>query len=153
MEAELEITESVMAQIEYMETKFQVLENILKDRCIKPVYQPIVSLTDGQIFGYEALSRISDKKNDINIMEMFTVAEKMNKTWELEHLCREKALESSVNMNKGKKLFLNVDPNIIHDEKFVDGFTKERLNRYGLNAGDVIFEITERVAVTDNELF
>ncbi|MCL2689122.1 MAG: GGDEF domain-containing protein [Chitinispirillia bacterium] len=140
----------------YIEAEFeelQVLEDVLESRCIKPIYQPIVSLTDGEIFGYEALSRIADKKLDMNILQLFRIAQRGNKTWELEKLCRERALENSANMDRSKRLFLNVDPNVIHDEKFRDGFTKKRLNQYELNSDNVIFEITERVAVTNNEAF
>lgn len=35
------------------------LETIIKDQLITPVFQPIVSLQDGSVFGFEALSRIT----------------------------------------------------------------------------------------------
>ena len=130
-----------------------VLEKILEKRCIKPLYQPIVSLADGVIYGYEALSRIADEQLSINILRLFEIAEKMNKTWDLEKVCRDIALENFVTTNSGKKLFLNIDPNVMHDEKFREGFTRECLEKYGLNSDDVIFEITERVAVTNNDEF
>jgi len=130
-----------------------VLGQILEKRCIKPLYQPIVSLADGVIFGYEALSRIADEKIDINILRLFGIAERMNKTWDLEKICRDIALENFVNTNSGKKLFLNINPNVMHDKKFKEGFTKECLEKYGLNSDDVILEITERVAVTNNDEF
>ena len=156
MQAILHRAGNIDLQTDCIETEFEgilLLEKVLESRCIKTVYQPIVSLTDGQIFGYEALSRISDKKLDINILQLFRIAEKMGRTWELEKLCREIALVNFANMNNGKKLFLNVDPNVMHDEEFREGFTKGRLEEYGLNSDNVIFEITERVAVTDNEAF
>jgi len=143
-------------QTDYIETEFEeilVLEKVLEGRCIKPVFQPIVSLTDGQIFGYEALSRIADNKLNMNILQLFRIAEKIGKTWELEKLCRETALENFANKNSGEKLFLNVDPNVLHDDEFREGFTKERLKEYGLSSDNVIFEITERVAITNNEKF
>jgi len=52
------------------------------------LYQPIVSLVDGKIFGYEALSRITD----------------------------EKFLQNATMMAPRKKFFLNVEPNAVHDE-------------------------------------
>lgn len=133
--------------------QFDTLKRILEGGYIKSVYQPIVSLTDGQIFGYEALSRISNDEIEMNIEEMFRIADRMNKSWELETLCRTKALESSAHMDIKKKLFLNVNSNIIHDPEFQEGFTKNRLNAYGLDSDNVIFEITERVAVIDNNAF
>ncbi|MDF2873001.1 MAG: hypothetical protein K0R05_4576 [Anaerocolumna sp.] len=136
-----------------MENQFQLLEKILEGQHITPVYQPIVSLIDGQIYGYEALSRISAKELEMNIEQMFKIADKLNKSWELETLCRTKALEHSINLKEGKKLFLNVNSNIIHDKDFREGFTKSSLTAYGLDSGNVIFEITERVAVIDNNAF
>jgi len=130
-----------------------ILDKILEGEYITPVYQPIVSLTDGEIFGYEALSRISEKELEMDIGQMFKIADKTNRAWELEALCRTKALMNSVHIEDGKKLFLNVNPNIIHDEKFREGFTKTCLNEYGLDVHNIIFEITERVAIMDSEAF
>jgi diguanylate cyclase (GGDEF)-like protein len=58
-----------------------------------------------------------------------------------------------VDKPKGKKLFLNVDANIIHDKEFRDGITLKRLEEYGLQPKDIIFEITERTAIEDLKTF
>jgi EAL domain-containing protein (putative c-di-GMP-specific phosphodiesterase class I) len=131
----------------------EILHKILEGNNIIPVYQPIVSLKDGQIFGYEALTRISDKTLELNIEEVFILADKMNKLWELETLCRRKALKNAKYMNTEKKLFLNVNPNIIHDAEFRNGFTKSSLIKYGLDSLDIVFEITERNAIIDKDAF
>jgi diguanylate cyclase (GGDEF)-like protein len=144
-----------------MQTESDILDKIIEGECITPVYQPIVSLADGQTFGYEALSRISETELEMDIGQMFKTADRTNKAWELEALCRTKALKNSVHIKDGKKLFLNVNPNIMHDEKFREGFTvtekagftKNRLNEYGLDIDNIIFEITERVAIMDSEAF
>jgi len=134
-------------------SEFSILDGIIKREAVKPVYQPIVSLTDGEIFGYEALSRICANGLNMTVENMFKAAEKSNRVWELESLCRAKALKGAMGMDSGKKLFLNVNPNIMHDEGFKNGFTKSRIEKYGLNFDNVIFEITERVAISDNSAF
>ncbi len=136
-----------------MKNHYELLKEILEGGYIKPVYQPIVSLTDGQIYGYEALSRISNSALQMDIEQMFKMADKINKAWELEALCRAKALEKSVSIEAEKKLFLNVNSNIIHDKKFKEGVTRTFLNEYGLDSDNVIFEITERASITDSEAF
>ena len=136
-----------------MQTNCDILDKILEGEYIVPVYQPIVSLTDGQTFGYEALSRISEKELEMDIGQLFKAADRTNRAWELEALCRTKALKNSVHIQNGRKIFLNVNPNIIHDEKFREGFTKTRLNEYGLDFHNIIFEITERVAINDKDAF
>jgi len=137
----------------FAKTDEEKLKMIIKFEAIKPVYQPIVSLKDGQIYGYEALSRISDEALKMNIEQLFKTADKINRAWELESLCRDKAMKHSTLMCSGKKLFLNVNPNIIHDEKFKEGFTKDRLTKYQLDINNIIFEITERTAIMDSKVF
>lgn len=127
--------------------------NILENESISSVYQPIVSLTDGKIFGYEALSRISDKDVDFNIEQLFNISDKIDMSWKLETLCRTKALENAKSMDVEKKLFLNVNPNIIYDAEFRNGFTKNHLDKYGLDIHNIVFEFTERVAITDPSTF
>ena len=131
----------------------EILDAIIETGCIHPVYQPVLSLTDGTVFGYEALSRISDDDLQMNIEQMFRTADKMNRSWELEALCRAKSLENAVQIGADQKLFLNVNPNIIHDRDCINGFTKSQLDKYGLEFRNIIFEITERVSVVDSDAF
>lgn len=126
---------------------------ILKESGISPRYQPIVSLKDGTIYGYEALSRITLDVCDFNVEEMFTIAKELHKIWELEEICRTKSLENAVNKPKNKKLFINVDANIIHDVEFQNGMTLKKLEEFKLSPEDIIFEITERTAIYDLKTF
>lgn len=125
---------------------------IIEKKKVKPVFQPIFSLTDGEIIGYEALSRIVDPKEIQSTEELFYLAGIYGKTWELEQLCRSKILKKYHSLCAGKeskKLFLNVNPMVIHDKQFHMGFTSQYLNQYKLKREDVVFEVTERSAVDD----
>ncbi len=130
-----------------------IFEEILKGGHIKPVYQPIVFLSNGQVYGYEALSRISKQELQMNIEQMFQLADKDGNAWELEKLCRARALENAAQLSADKKLFLNVNSNILYDNQFRTGFTREHLQEYGVDASNIIFEITERVAALDSSAF
>ena len=68
--------------------------------------------------------------------------------WDLEYLCRTKALESAHTLQSEGKLFLNVNPNIINDPKFRHGFTREYLSRYNIDSEKIVFEITEKEAIS-----
>ena len=59
-----------------MITQREKLETVIEQRLIYPVYQPIVSLRDGKVLGYEALSRVSSSGLFDNIEEMFRCAER-----------------------------------------------------------------------------
>ena len=131
---------------------YKVLNSIIDEKKIKTVFQPIVSLRDGSIIGYEALSRITDNDMSLNIEDLFCFSEVYNRLWDLEFLCRTTALETAflnLKFPESAKLFLNVNPNIMHDIKFRQGFTKEYLNQYGIIPEQIIFEITERNAIKD----
>ena len=129
------------------------LNTIIENSQIKTVFQPIVSLRNGSILGYEALSRGPENSPLHNPDALFDTAMQCNKLWDLELLCRTKALESAYRHFEKIKLFINVNPHIIHDEKFVQGFTKEYLKTFNIDPENIFFEITEKNAVEDMEGF
>lgn len=133
-----------------------LIEEIIKEERISPVYQPIVSLSTGEIFGYEALSRFDLQRNEsdtVSTRDIFQTAYQSGQLWDLERLCRKKALEGARHISHGLKLFLNVSPNVIHDNQFRSGFTNKYLNKYGISATDVIFELTEHMAIENMDSF
>ncbi len=123
--------------------------NIIDKKQIKTVFQPIISLRDTSILGYEALSRLTQNIIIKNPDELFSLATEYNRLWDLELLCRTRALETAHTLLPNEKLFLNVNPNVIHDIKFKEGFTKEYLQKYAMKPENIIFEITERNAIKD----
>ncbi|MGD9676933.1 MAG: GGDEF domain-containing protein [Vulcanibacillus sp.] len=133
--------------------KEDFFSNILLDSSISTVFQPIVSLETGIIFGYEALSRISVPSCYINIEELFQIARRQDRLWDLEKLCLMKALQNAAAQSLDCLLFLNLDTNIIHDPKFSAGFTVEKLQEYGINADSVVIELTEQSAISDMSSF
>jgi EAL domain-containing protein (putative c-di-GMP-specific phosphodiesterase class I)/GGDEF domain-containing protein/CBS domain-containing protein len=122
---------------------------IIETSDIQTVFQPIISLRDGAILGYEALSRGPSDTPLQNPDALFSVASHYNRLWDLEQLCRTRALEFAYSNKKAFKLFLNVNPSIIHDEKFKHGFTKEYLRNFNIDPTNIFFEISEKTAVED----
>lgn len=123
------------------------LNKILENGEIRTVFQPIVSLKDGQVLGFEALCRGPKDTIFENPGKLFEAASIYGKLWDLELLCRVKALEIASKKINQYNIFLNVDPNIINDEKFKKGFTKEYLEMFNINPQNIIFEITEKNSV------
>ena len=123
--------------------------DILKNGNIRTVFQPIISLKDGRILGHEALSRGPKDSLLENPGNLFDVARAYGKLWELEFLCRLKALENISKNSSDFYVFLNVDPDIINDDKFRKGFTKEFLKNFDINPENIVFEITEKNTVGD----
>lgn len=138
------------------EQEIRELKNIVDKRAIKTVFQPIISLKDGEVLGHEALSRIICESGIENAEKLFAMADYNNCLWDLELLCRTRAFESAVGFMdppSSKKLFINVNPNVLHDESFQKGLTKEYLNQYNISSRDVIFEITEKNIIKDLDSF
>lgn len=121
--------------------------DVLHNQKITTVLQPIASLRDGSVFGYEALGRGPAGTALEGPEALIQCALENGRMLELEHLFRRSALRAARQMPTGIRLFLNVNPNIIQDTHFGMGFTKEYLTRFAISAEDIVFEITERESV------
>lgn len=130
-----------------------LIEDIIRKNRISTVYQPIVSLTDGGIIGYEALSRGPAGTPLERPDKLFKEAEDNNLLWELEYLCRMNAIERAKPILQSKYLFINVDPKVIDNDKYKTGFTRNLASTYNVNPMNIIFEITERTAIEDYKKF
>ena len=129
------------------------LKKIITERQFNIIFQSVVSLTNGEIIGYEALTRGPEGSLFYNPELLFEEAKKANLLWELEKVTRISAIEKFNSFRSDKLLFLNVDPEIIKDEHFIKGTTKEVLEFYGINPSNLIFEITEKTAIRDYKAF
>lgn len=126
---------------------------LLEKEQIQTVFQPIISLKNGQVHAYEALSRGPENHPFQMPDQLFSYATEHHYLWELEQLCRKKALEQFHTMQLEGKLFLNVNPNILTDQQFTQGFTKEYVEQFSITPSDLVFEITEKEAITHHDLF
>lgn len=134
------------------------LEDIIVRKEITPVFQPIISLRDGSVLGFEALSRMREPSVFTDVEELFRFAEESGHIWQLEQVCRRVILHEIYLQKKDfdsyrGRLFINVSPKVLHDEKFRVGFTREYTKRYGIDTERIVFEITERERIEDEEGF
>ena len=135
-------------------SKVDRLKAVIREKQIYPVFQPIVSLENGEVFAYEALSRIRDaQRYQLGIEEMFQTAEKNGMVWKLEEICRRQAMKGAKEKPKGTKLFINVNPNVLLDKHFESGITARFIKKYGLQPEDIVFEITERTPIQAKNVF
>lgn len=125
------------------------LKQMLAAKSLRILYQPLVSLHSGQIFGYEALSRGPAETPLANPVKMFSFAESANLLYPLDKLSREKAVEGMADFLPHQKLFLNISPDIISDPAFKAGRTLKLLEILNLTPKNVVFEITERTSIKD----
>ena len=116
-----------------MERKELTIQQIISDELVTTLYQPIISLINGEIIGYEALSRGPEKTDFSSPLALIKAAEDTSCIWDLEMLFRRKAIEKAVHIPSNKLLFINVDPKIMLDVNYKTGITKSNLNTYKIN--------------------
>ncbi|MTI59829.1 MAG: EAL domain-containing protein [Firmicutes bacterium] len=131
----------------------QELNNIIENKKIRTLFQPIVNIKNGRILGYEALSRGPAGTNLENPIRLFDSAKKHGKLFLLESICREKALKRAHIFAGEYKLFINIDPHVIYDTNFQRGTTRQLLKHLSLSQQNIVIEITERTSINDFNTF
>lgn len=138
-----------------MEAQSDVLvqfQKLIEEQQISSVYQPIVSLRDGEVMGYEALTRGPVDSPFHSPLVMFQYAEQQGELYRLEKLAREKAIQGSILEHNQQLLFINISSHVLEDPGFVPGKTLDILQKHGLSPSNVVFEITERSSIEDFSL-
>src|SRR5579875_890801 len=123
------------------------LEAILAADAIVPVFQPIVSLQDGAIVGYEALARGPRGSALERPDRLFATAASAGRVTELDWLCRVRAVQAALDAGLGRDtyVFLNCEPAAIGSEcppRRAESWARAQEEL------ELVLEITER-AVTD----
>lgn len=124
-------------------------KELLANKGLATVYQPIFDLRSGEIIGWEALVRGPVRSYFERPDAIFSFAEENGLLYPTEKVCRAAAIGNIGQLGRGQKLFLNVHPRTINDPAFVQGETLTLLQDYGLNPADIVFEITERHSIND----
>jgi len=125
----------------------------LAARQVRAHFQPIVDLLGGTVLGYEVLSRAARFPS---IADAFTLARRHGLAWDFESACRTTAIAQIVELNgraRGLRFFLNVGPEVLSDPRFVSAFTCGSLRAAGVEPSQIVLELTEQQAVSDQGRF
>jgi diguanylate cyclase (GGDEF)-like protein len=124
-----------------------VLQDIILGEGLSTVFQPIVHLETGEVFGYEALTRGPRQTQMESPATLFSVADEVDLTFELDRACFRGALRTAVGVEPVHRLFLNLLPNSFYDASFIEIEVGHLLEAAGLTPANIVFEITERLAI------
>ncbi len=147
----LELGASIIARIletagvrrdNYLTTERMILE-VLKNRTIGIVYQPICRLADQRIVAFEALARFPQQPIR-SPDRWFADAERVGLGVELEFLAVEEAMASFLSLPQPSSISLNLSPASIASDRFSILFDALPLDR-------VILEVTEHAAIDSYE--
>ncbi|MEW5736950.1 MAG: EAL domain-containing protein [Thermodesulfobacteriota bacterium] len=129
------------------------LQRIIIERDVSTVFQPIVDLNSLAVIGYEALSRGPANSEFVSPTLLFLMASECGLSFELDRICRRKALERVKSMDRNTKVFVNTLSMTIHDPEFRGLYLKELLADLEIKPENVVFEISEKLAIDNYELF
>lgn len=119
---------------------------------IDTVFQPVVELASGRVFGYEALGRVVGQDGmPVSTPELLARAYAEGWLLALDRAFRRRALERIAERPRDPSLrwFLNVDSRVADDLDFAPGFTHRTLDELGLSDLRVVIELGEHDANLD----
>jgi EAL domain-containing protein (putative c-di-GMP-specific phosphodiesterase class I) len=117
------------------------LEGIIAAGAFTPNFQPVVSLADGAVVGYEALTRFAD---GVPPEVRFADATRLGLGFELERATLAASFEAAQGLPDGAFLSLNVSPGFVLASPDLPALL-------GGRGRDVVLEITEHAPVDDYE--
>jgi len=129
------------------------LQDVMLAQQITTVFQPIVDLQHGGIYGFEALSRGPAGTQQSSPLKLFEAADDAGLTFELDRHCRRQALRTARGLPSPHRLFINVVPQSINDPDFQGGSLISLLDGLGLSPGRIVLEISEGFAIENYTLF
>jgi diguanylate cyclase (GGDEF)-like protein len=130
-----------------------LLPQILAERDLHSVYQPVVGMVSGRIAAYEALARPGGGSPDMNVEGLFAAAQYRGLLRDLDWLCRRAAVAGARALDPEFPLFVNVTVSALLDPLLDVEHMLLLLRWAGRAPENTILEITEREAVRDLEAF
>ena len=123
------------------------LQDVILGEGLTSVFQPIVDLGTGDIFAYEALTRGPRGTALESPATLFAIADEVDLTVELDRACFRRALRSATMLEPVHRLFVNLLPMSFYDSAFIEVEVGNLLSAAGLTPANIVFEITERLAI------
>lgn len=128
------------------------LQGILTERRVRSLFQPIVSLTDLQVLGYEALSRGPLGSAYESPEFLMSMADEAGLAVEFDRLLRTQALTHAVELPKRSLIFMNTQVSTTHDPEFSAERLGRLLKQLDIHPSRVVLEISERSNITNHAL-
>lgn len=124
------------------------LREILTTESVKTVFQPLISVKRGAVFGMEALARgiCPATGATLSPMVLFGMAETQDERLLLDRLCRKRALEAFAKIHKKDRsllLSLNLDIGCLSKENIRRRNLLQTVRELGIRPNNIIIEIVE----------
>ncbi|MEH7253590.1 EAL domain-containing protein [Neobacillus niacini] len=139
--------------------RLKELRKIIKNQALETFFQPILNLNSGETIGYEALNRPAATNLFSDTETFYDFVGQSNQVFFFECFCRNLSLKRFIERYKENKqertslIFINIHPHVLLDSNYHSGETLQLLSVLGIEPKHVVFELTEKSAVTDFKLF
>lgn len=117
---------------------------------LRTVFQPILDLRHGRIYGYEALTRGPAGTPAESPLALFRLARQVGRAEELELHAVRCAVERFAVLGSGTKLFVNFSPAVLASRQEDPASLLALLRRHGLAPKDLVIELTEDGDIRDS---
>jgi EAL domain-containing protein (putative c-di-GMP-specific phosphodiesterase class I) len=97
----------------------QCLQEMLGQKSVQMLFQPIVHLDSLELFGYEALARGTHSHLSIKPGDLFGLAERCGLAPSLSQMFRQKAIDAASRLPGTGFLFLNLHPAEMEDDRLI----------------------------------
>jgi len=127
------------------------LRDIIENKNISTVFQPIFNVKDKTVLGYEALTRGPLNTEFQSPDKLFSYATEYGLLSELEILCRDNAIRQFSSLKLQGMLFLNISPLVLLDKNHPRGETIKFVEKAGINCQQIVIELSEKYPYPNNE--
>lgn len=128
----------------------ETVRDILLNRRVNILFQPIVKLDGTSVCGYEALARGPRESAVHTPRELFDLARSANLLGELWMSCLDLTIARASQCPDERSLFINVTPSLLHDDYVEDCIL--RAEDAGVPPERFVLELSEQTAVQNYEL-
>ncbi len=134
-----------------------LLFHLLDTNSLSSWFQPIFSRQNGEIYGYEALTRVRDGvAPNFDISKLFAKAQAEGIIASLDMQCRENAFCRAAELSflqKNAYLFVNICPGTLMHPDHRGGITDRLAEDSGIPKDRIVLEITEQESIKNYDLF
>lgn len=125
------------------------IQSILKQQALQALYQPIISIRDLSIYGYEALIRGPDGSHLHSPIALIDAAESAGCLTDFDLACRHTILQRASRLSLPGRLFINMVPSHLLDPGFPHRRIIQELGEAGVAPTSLVLELTEQFPIND----
>lgn len=129
------------------------LDRLLGGGGLRSLFQPLIDLRSGSVWGHEILSRGEGALSSAGAL--FSAARASDRLFETEVACLCNGLDLIGRRfpGQGGRFFLNVSPSVLLSPRFCRALSADVIHSFGLAPEQIVFELTEREAITEVPAF